>query len=253
MSKKVLFITGAGSGMGQMAAKRALEAGWSVAAVDVNQTGLDALGDGPNLLKLPLDVTDAAAVNAAVERTERELGPIDRLCNAAAIMPLGLLNDQSGELIKKIMAINYDGLVNVTKAILPGMLKRGRGDYISYSSAAGHWPIIYMGAYCASKAAVVSFTEVLYHENRNSGVRFACVCPPIVATPLLKQAKDTVWPKLFDEFPALNPVIVLDAVERALDKGKFWVLPGPLTAAVLYMRRWLPGLLWWRVHQVEGI
>ncbi|MFX4682038.1 SDR family NAD(P)-dependent oxidoreductase, partial [Acinetobacter baumannii] len=69
MSKKVLFITGAGSGMGQLSARRALAAGWAVAAVDVNSKGLDALGDSPDLLKLVVDITDAEAVEVAVART----------------------------------------------------------------------------------------------------------------------------------------------------------------------------------------
>lgn len=252
MSNKVLFITGAGSGMGQLAARRALDAGWNVAAIDVNSAGLDLLGEQPGLLKLTVDITDAAAVEEAVQRTERELGPIDRVINSAAIMPLGLLNDQSGAIIQKIMTINYGGLVNITKSVLPRMLQRRGGEFISFSSIAGHWPVMYMGAYNASKAAVATFTEVLYHENRDSGVKFACVCPPTVATPLLQQAKDTVWPKLMDVFPPIKSEQVLDAMEAAIAKGKFWVFPGPFTAMAWRMRRWLPGLMWWHDHRVEG-
>lgn len=148
-NRNVLFITGAGSGMGQLAARRALGAGWAVAAVDVNQAGLDALGEQPQLLKLIVDVTDFKAVEAAATRTETELGPIDRLVNAAAIMPLGLLTQQPVEVIHKIMAINYGGFVNVTKAVLQRMLERKRGEFVSFASMAGHWPILYMGAYDA--------------------------------------------------------------------------------------------------------
>jgi NAD(P)-dependent dehydrogenase (short-subunit alcohol dehydrogenase family) len=252
MAGKVLFITGAGSGMGQMAAKRALAAGWSVAALDVDRAGLDLLGDSAQLLKIVVDVAVSPAVQRAVEQTEEQLGPIDRVTNAAAIMPLGLLAEQRLEVIHKIMAINYGGLVNVTKAALPRMLARRRGEFVSFSSMAGLWPILYFGGYSAAKHAVVAFTEVLYHENRDSGVRFACVCPPTVATPLLKQAKDTVWPKILDVFPPISPESVLDEIERSLTHGRFWVFPGPLSALVWRVRRWVPGLLWWRVHKVEG-
>src|ERR1700730_8012504 len=123
MTNKVLFITGAGSGMGQLSAKRALGDGWSVAAVDVDRAGLDALGESPNLLKLVVDVTDSAGVQSAVDLAEKTLGPIDRVTNAAAIMPLGLLTEQRLDVILKIMAVNYGGLVNVTKAALPRLLK----------------------------------------------------------------------------------------------------------------------------------
>lgn len=253
MNDNVLFITGAGSGMGMMSAKRALDAGWAVAAVDVNAAGLDQLGDSSRLLKLVVDITDADAVEAAIDRCERELGPITRLTNAAAIMPLGLLMDQPRELVQKIMAINYGGMINVTYAALPRLLKRGRGEVVIYASMAGHWPIIYMGAYNASKHAVAAFTEVLHHETRKSGLRVVCVCPPIVATPLLDQAKATTWPKLFNVFPPITPESVLDDIERVLPGKALWVFPGPLTRFSWWLRRWVPGLLWWRVHQVEAI
>lgn len=251
MSQNVLFITGAGSGLGLLSAQRALAAGWSVAAMDVNAASLDTLGDSSRLLKLAVDITDAAAVEAAVERCERELGPITRLTNAAAIMPLGLLLEQPRETIHKIMAINFGGMVNLTKAALPRMIERGRGEFVSYASMAGHWPILYMGAYNAAKHAVAAYTEVLYHETRGSGVRIVCVCPPIVATPLLDQARSTVWPKIFDLFPPIPPECVLDRIERDLRGKRLWVFPGPLTALSWRLRRWLPNTLWWTVHKVE--
>lgn len=252
MTKRVLFITGAGSGIAQLASRRALDAGWSVAAVDVNRQGLDALGDSPQLLKLEADVTDFAAVERAVAEAESKLGPIDRLVNAAAIMPLGLLAEQSRETIMKIMAINYGGFVNVTKAVLPGMLARRRGEFVSFASMAGHWPILYMGAYDASKHAVVAFTEVLAHENRASGVQFVCVCPPPVATPLLQQGKDTTWPKMLDVLPPITADRVLDEMERSLKRKQFWSFAGPFTRLAWRMRRWAPGLMWWQVHKTEG-
>ncbi|SFG91158.1 SDR family oxidoreductase [Pseudomonas sp. NFACC45] len=253
MNQNVLFITGAGSGLGQLSAKRALSDGWAVAAMDVNAAGLNQLGSSPKLLKLVVDITDPTAVEAAVERCETELGPITRLTNAAAIMPLGLLMEQPREVIQNIMAINFGGMVNLSKAALPKMIARGRGEFVSYASMAGHWPIIYMGAYNAAKHAVTAYTEVLFHETRNSGVRIVCVCPPIVATPLLDQAKSTVWPKIFDVFPPITAEVVLNKIERVLKGNKLWVFPGPMTAMSWRLRRWMPNILWWTVHQVEKI
>jgi NADP-dependent 3-hydroxy acid dehydrogenase YdfG len=252
MTRKVLFITGAGSGIGQLMARRALDAGWAVAALDVQQAGLDRLGDAPALLKLVADITDLAAVEAAAQQAEDTLGPIDRLVNAAAIMPLGLLTEQPAGLMHKTMAINYGGLVNVSKAVLPRLIARGRGEFVSFASMAGHWPVMYMGAYDATKHAVVAFTEVLHHETRRSGVRTICVCPPIVATPLLKQAQDSVWPKVFDVFPPITPEQVVDAIDRRLSGHGFWVFPGPMTRLSWYLRRLLPGPMWWFIHRVEG-
>ena len=251
---RVALITGAASGMGRLAARNLAGDGKRVAALDVDAAGLAATAEGRSgVATYRVDVTDAAAVEAVVKQVEVDLGPIDRVYNAAAIMPLGRLLDQDLALIHRIMEINYGGVVNVTRATLPGMLERGRGDMIIFASMAGWLPTFYVGAYNASKFAVVAFSEVLREENRGRGVRFACVCPPPVATPLLDQARATVWPKIFDEAPAIEPQQVLDAIERTLERDRFWVFPGRGTVWAQRLRRWLPGLVWRRIRQVEGL
>ncbi|MCY1461080.1 hypothetical protein D9M71_787000 [compost metagenome] len=62
-----------------------------------------------------------------------------------------------------------------------------------------------------------------------------------------------MWPKIFDIFPPITPECVLDKIERSLKGKKLWVFPGPMTALSWRLRRWLPGMLWWTVHQVEKI
>jgi short-subunit dehydrogenase len=149
------------------------------------------------------------------------------------------------------MDINYCGTVNVTMATLPGMIARGHGDLVNFASIAGWLPSMHFGAYNASKFAVVAFTEVLYHENRNKGVRFACVCPPPVATPLLDQAKSN--PKILEGLPPIPPEQVLDAIEKSLDAGRLMVFPDRTSKLSYWMRRFLPGLLWSGSHRTEGI
>jgi len=251
---KVALVTGAGSGMGRLASRQLAEQGKLVAALDVHTDGLSetALGHEDSIRKFRVDVTDAAAVEAAVKEAENELGPIDRVYNAAAIMPLGKLVEQDLAVIHRVMDINYHGLVNVTRMTLPGMLERGRGDMILFASMAGWVPTLLMGAYNASKFAVVGFSEVLYHENRGKGVRFACVCPPPVATPLLDQGRATSWPKLLDETPPIEPQTVLEEIEHTLERDDFWVFPGRGTSLGWHVRRWLPNLVWWQIHRVEG-
>lgn len=251
---KVALVTGAGSGMGRLASRQLAEQGKLVAALDVNADGLTetALGHEDSIRTLRVDVTDAGAVEAAVKEAENELGPIDRVYNAAAIMPLGKLAEQELAVIHRVMDINYHGLVNVTRMTLPGMLERGRGDMILFASMAGWVPTLLMGAYNASKFAVVGFSEVLYHENRGKGVRFACVCPPPVATPLLDQGRATSWPKLLDEAPPIEPQTVLEEIESTLERDDFWVFPGRGTRLGWRVRRWLPSLVWRQIHRVEG-
>jgi NAD(P)-dependent dehydrogenase (short-subunit alcohol dehydrogenase family) len=239
--------------MGQLAARNLAAQGALVAALDVNASGLAETAAGfDNILTLPADVTEAEDIEEACQRVEPNLGPIDCVYNAAAIFPTGRLLDQDTATIAQIMDINYGGLVNVTKLTLPRMLERGSGDFINFASMAGWIPSLYLGAYNASKFAVVAFSEVLYHENRNRGVRFACVCPPPVSTPLLKQAEETVWPKLFDDVDIIEPQTVLDAIESSLENDELWVFPGRGTKMGWRMPRWFPEFMWKQIHKTEG-
>lgn len=250
---KVAFITGAGSGMGQLAARQFADTGASVAAFDINAEGLANTAEGyDNIHCYSGDITDFDSVKAIVDEVETTLGPIDRLYNCAAIMPLGKILEHDIKQQHKIIDINLGGLMNITHAALPAMVARGHGDFVSFASMAGVIPTLLTGVYSTSKAAVYTFNEILYHENRDSGVRFANVCPPAVATPLLKQGRDTVWPKMLDTDSPIEPQQVLARIEECLDKG-IWLVTvgkganiGPLT------RRFIPNTIWKHVHKMEG-
>jgi NAD(P)-dependent dehydrogenase (short-subunit alcohol dehydrogenase family) len=253
-STDLVLITGGGSGMGREAARRFASRGANVALFDLNEAGMAETAAGfDNVHGWSVDVTDFNAVCAAVAEVEAKLGPILRLYNCAAIMPFGKLVEQDNAIIHKQMAINYGGLVNITQAVLPGMLQQGRGDFVSFASMAGWIPMLKTGAYTATKFAVRAFTETLQHEHLHSGIRFACVCPPAVATPLLKQGKESDWPRMLeDQGEPITPEVVIDAIEKCLDKGKFVVLPTRDAKIGVLMRRLFPGLIWKQVHQVEG-
>ena len=248
-----IFITGAGSGMGRLAARNLAGQGFDVAALDVNEKGLlETAQDHQNIRTFNVDVTDYQAVMQAVDEAESTLGPIQRAYNAAAIMPLGKITDMEAEMFHRVMEINYNGVVNVSKAIMPRLLNRNRGELVNFASLAGWVPILYMAAYNASKFAVVAFTEILYHENRDSNVKVLCVCPPPVKTPLLDQARDTVWPKVFDQGAHIEAQDVLDAIDETIARNELFVFPGKGTRMAQRLRRWLPGMLWKNVHQTEG-
>ena len=248
-----IFITGAGSGMGRLAARNFARQGYQVAAVDVSEKGLlETAEDHQGIRTFKADVTDYGSVCEAVEEAEAKLGPIKRAYNAAAIMPLGKIVDQDVEVFHRVMNINYNGVVNVSKAVLPKLLERNEGELVNFASMAGWVPILYMAAYNASKFAVVAFTEVLYHEHRDSDVKILCVCPPPVKTPLLDQARDTVWPKVFDQGVHIEAQDVLDAIDKAIASGDLFVYPGKGTRLGQRLRRFLPNLLWKNVHNAEG-
>ena len=250
---QVAVITGGGSGMGQAWARRLAKNGATVAILDVNEAGMaETAASASNIKPYALDITDADAVASVFADIEASLGPVDRVANAAAIMPFGRLLEEDPKLTTRVMTINYGGLVNVATAALPKMIERGSGDFVSFSSMTGIVPGLLMGAYASSKAAVQFYTEILYHENRNSGLRFCCVCPPAVKTALWQQAEATVVPKLPSKGETLMPDVVIDDIERCLDKGKLFSYPGKQTQLGVVMRRLFPQLIWRVSHDAEG-
>ena len=249
---QVALVVGAGSGMGQLAARRWSGAGGIAVAADIDDEGLRTTAAGcDGVHTRHLDVTDAAAVEVLVKDVEAEQGPIERVYNAAAIQPTNLLLEQDLDEIHRVMQINYGGLVNVSVTALPRLLERGRGSLINFCSIAGWVPNMHFGAYSASKFAAVAFTEVLHHENRGKGVHIACVCPSQVDTPLREQALSK--PKIMETGPKpMDPGRVLDAVDRAVARNQFWVFPGLHTAIGVRLRRFLPAFLWQIGHRAEG-
>ena len=243
---RVALVTGGGSGMGQRMCERLAAQGASVAALDRDEEGLARTAAAPGDIRTyAVDVTDREAVEQVVDEVTTELGPIDRVAAAAAIMPSDPLVEMDAELIAKVMDVNFNGVVHTSKATLPGMLERGRGDMIIFSSLMGHQPQMLLGAYCASKHAVKAYAETLKWENEGSGVRFACVCPPAVRTPLIDQLKPNARSFLdaLPESTQLTADKVIDAIEADLDRGRFWVMPGIARPAAAYYKL-LPRLFW---------
>ena len=157
-----------------------------VAALDLSPESLEAAQrHSPNVSPYAADVTDPDALAATIARVVDECGPVDRLVHAAGICLPGRLVDQSVDDVARVMEVNYLGTVRTVAAVVDGMLERSRGDIVLLASMAGWVPSYRLGAYDASKFAVVAYGEVLAHELEGTGVRTVVVCPPPVATPML--------------------------------------------------------------------
>ena len=249
---KVALVVGAASGMGRLAAQRWAEAGGIAIGADVNEAGLKETAQGhPRIEPRVVDVTDALEVAELVSEVEAQHGPLERVYNGAGIQPTNLILEHDLDEIHRVMAINYGGVVNVTKAALPRMLERGRGSLVNFASIAGWIPNMHFGAYSASKFAVVAFTECLYHETRRRGVQICCVCPSQVDTPLRAQA--TSNPKIMNVGARpMQPEHVLDAIDRAIERRRFWVIPGWQTQVGWRLRRFAPWIMWMIDHNAEG-
>ncbi len=186
---KVALVSGASSGIGAATAVALAAEGAAVAIGARRADRLEALkatleADGTTVLVLDLDVTDEASCRSAVERTVAELGGLDVLVNNAGVMLLGPIVGADTEDWRRMLETNVLGLMHLTHAALPHLVKQGSGDVVQVSSVAGRVARLGSGAYNASKFAVNAFSESLRQEVTGKGVRVTMVEPGAVATEL---------------------------------------------------------------------
>lgn len=251
---KVALITGAGSGMGQVMAKRLVARGVTVVGMDLNKEGLEATKDGrPNFHPVICDVTDTETFNKVVAETWDKRGPIDRLVHCAAIMPSSPIIEMDPKVVKKLMTVNYEGTVNAAYSVLPRMNERGHGEAIFFGSVAGYVLSPHFGAYSATKAATNTLIEALIRENKHPDVKIRLVCPPQVDTPLVNQA--TSQPQTLElakkEGMLRTPDFIIDQIEAASAKDKSFIFPGIETKIMYNMSKFAPNVLWHVIQKAE--
>ncbi len=181
-SNPVVLITGASSGIGLAAAQLFAQRGWRVAATMRNPAQGAELAARPNVLVLPLDVTDAASIKSAIAATLAQFGRIDALVNNAGYGLFGPFETATDEQIRRQFATNVDGIFATTREVLPTMRKQGSGTIINIASVGGLVTLPFFSLYHATKYAVVGFTESLSFELAPLGIRAKFVAPGGVAT-----------------------------------------------------------------------
>ncbi|MGF1868524.1 SDR family oxidoreductase [Photobacterium indicum] len=184
MSKSLIVITGASSGIGEATARKLSAEGHPLLLLARRVERLEAL-NLPNAMCRKVDVTDAAAFAAAVKEAEAQFGPVDCLINNAGMMLLGLAHDQDPAEWKTMFDVNVMGLLNGIHVVLADMKARQHGTVINISSVAGRKTFPSHAAYCGTKFAVHAITENIREEVADDNVRFITIAPGAVETELL--------------------------------------------------------------------
>jgi len=182
------LVTGAASGIGRATAMLLAGRGAAVACLDVNADALaeTAAAIGERALPIPCDVTDLAAVEAAVSQAAADLGGMDAVANVAGVGDFtGDVAEIAPEEWARVLAINLTGPFHVSRAAIPHLRAAGGGAIVNVSSQFGLVGCLASPAYCASKAGLIGLTRAMAIDHTEEGIRVNCVCPGPVDTPML--------------------------------------------------------------------
>jgi NAD(P)-dependent dehydrogenase (short-subunit alcohol dehydrogenase family) len=226
----VAVVTGGASGIGRGLAQRfAADGARAVVVADLDEEGAKAFADtlGVEAVGIGLDVTDEAAVIAAIDEIEQRFGPIDIYCSNAGISDsVGLGTDEQWERNFKVHVLAH---VYVARHLVPRMVERGHGHVMITASAAGLLGNAGNAPYSATKHGSVAIAEWLAITHGDTGVSFSCLCPAFVRTAMTADLHDGIAKAVaLGDF--LEPVEVAETVMTAITGGHFLILPHPEVA-----------------------
>ena len=191
LKDRVVFITGASSGIGRACAVEYHRAGAKVAAAARSLDKLEALAEqlgGKRIVPIRLDVTDAAQREAALGIAREKLGSIDVLVNNAGWASFSSVLHLPDDHLDRMLATNFVSVVALIRAVLPEMLERGSGQIVNISSVVGTQTIPRMTVYSATKAAINGLTTGLRMELKKTGVDVLLVAPGSTSTSFFDSA-----------------------------------------------------------------
>ncbi|GAB3724724.1 SDR family oxidoreductase [Spirosoma lituiforme] len=252
-SDAVIWITGASSGIGEAVAvelARDKQVRLVLSARRVDELGRVASRTGlaeSNVLVLPMDIADTDSFSDCVRTVLERFGRLDYVFQNAGVTQRSTVADTDFSVYKRLMDINFFGVVALTKAVLPIMLAQGNGHFVVTSSVAGKLGTKQRSGYCASKHALHGFFDSLRAETHANGLRVTLVCPGYIQTPISMNALNASGQKhgKMDE----NQENGMPAGEfakqllRAVRQEKEEVYIGGKETYGIYLKRFLPGLL----------
>ncbi len=183
---KVIVVTGGARGIGFATAALLHRLGAKVAIGDIDKSAVKKAGGQLGLeTSRGLDVTDRRSFSDFLDVVERQLGPIDVLVNNAGVIAVGNAVDEPDSVTKRLLDVNVYGVILGTKLAAQRMLPRGHGHIINIASLGGVMPAEGIATYCATKHAVLGYTDTIRMENRGRGVHFSAIMPTLTNTEMI--------------------------------------------------------------------
>jgi dehydrogenase/reductase SDR family member 7B len=248
---KVVWITGASSGIGECLVYSFVRKGATVIAssnepselerVRQNCTGLNGI-----VFCVPFDLSDTSGIDKLVKEQIARTGRIDYLLNIGGISQRATISDTPLWLDRKIMEINYFGTIALTKAVLPFMIAQKSGHVLATSSISGRFGFPLRSAYSASKQALHGFFETLFIENRKYNIRSSVIIPGRVKTKISFRALDAQGKEHgkmdAGQAKGISPEKAAEIIIRGIRRNKREILVGSTELTMLFIRRYFPAL-----------
>ncbi|MFM8302723.1 MAG: SDR family NAD(P)-dependent oxidoreductase [Actinomycetota bacterium] len=250
---KVCVITGGAGGIGMAMAHRFRRAGMRIVIADVEgealRAGAAALGGGDDALGVACDVTSLDDVHALRDRVAEHFGAAHIVCLNAGVAPTGPIVDTSIETWRWVMDVNVMGVVHGIDAFARGLVDQGDGHLVLTASAAGLSTTPALGAYSATKHAVVGTAATLRAELTGTGVGVSVLCPGLVRTRIFESERNrpdpTATSHASPEAAAMlrgvieggtDPADIADAVHTAVVEDRLFILPTTDVAGMIRAR-----------------
>ncbi len=253
LSSKIIWITGASSGIGEALAYELAKKGSHLILSARRKEELERVkgnciaASQPNIRILPLDLAKANTLQLSTEAAIQLFGHIDILVNNGGISQRSLAKETKLEVDREVMEIDYFGTIALTKYLLPHFLKRKSGHYVITSSVMGKFGTPYRSGYAAAKHALHGFFDSLRAEVWKENIFVTLICPGWIRTNVTLNAltgdgsKLNQMDKTTDQ--GLSPEQCAKKIIRAIEKRKAEVyIGGAKEVAAVYLKRFFPGL-----------
>ena len=247
---KVVVITGAGAGVGRAAAVEFARNGFDVGLLSrdpgrLAEAAAELRGFGVRAIAIPTDVADAAAVDAAAEQVERDLGPIDAWINVAMATVFAPVHQLTAEEFQRGTAVTYLGQVHGTMAALKHMRPRNRGSIVCVGSALAYRSVPLQSIYCGAKFAIRGFLDSLrselYHDR--IAITLTEVDLPAINTPQFDWARNKTGRKAQPVPPIFQPEVAARAIYSGAVNPRRQIWVGFPTVKAILANRVAPGLI----------
>ncbi len=257
---KIVWITGASSGIGETLAKRLAPLGCRLILSARRPDELERVRAGCGEVKhgiiiIPFDLSSPEECEKAADEVLAGFGTVDFLFNNGGISQRTSVLDTSIDMDRKIMEVNYFSGIILTKKLLPAMLEHGGGHITVTSSISGLFGFPLRTAYCASKHAVNGFYEAVWTEMHDKGIRTTVICPGRIRTNISFHALDKggvphgVMDKAQEE--GLSPEQCVNAMLKGVRRNKRMVLIGRKELIPAYLKRFIPSLFYWLIIKIK--